>query len=177
MKWLRRAGIAVGVLLGIGLLTAGVGALLPVEHTASVSAVVRGSPEEVWAVITDVEGLSAWRPDVDSVRPAEEGTAREGWTEYTSTAPLAMDVPVWDPPGRLVTRIADEGLPFGGSWTYELSPEGDGTRVMLTEDGEIYNPLFRAMSRFVFGYDATMRRYLDALESRMESAPARGGAP
>ncbi|HZD05714.1 MAG TPA: hypothetical protein VE173_12380, partial [Longimicrobiales bacterium] len=66
--------------------------------------------------------------------------------------------------------IADEGLPFGGTWTYVLEPDAGGTRVTLTEDGEIYNPFFRFMARFVFGYDGTMRSYLDGLEARMGGA-------
>ncbi|HSR42141.1 MAG TPA: SRPBCC family protein, partial [Longimicrobiales bacterium] len=71
-------------------------------------------------------------------------------------------------PTRLVTRIADEDLPFGGTWTYELEPTGDGrTRVTITEDGEVYNPVFRFMARFVFGHTATMDTYLDGLEARM----------
>ena len=45
--------------------------------------------------------------------------------------------------------------------------DGEGTRVTLTENGEIYNPVFRFMARFVFGYDGTMRTYLDGLEARM----------
>ena len=33
----------------------------------------------------------------------------------------------------------------------------------ITENGEIYNPFFRFMARFVFGYTATMETYLKAL--------------
>ena len=67
---------------------------------------------------------------------------------------------------RLVTRIADTGLPFGGQWTYELVPDGEGTRLTITEDGEVYNPLFRFVSRFVMGHTATIERYLDDVEKR-----------
>jgi hypothetical protein len=73
----------------------------------------------------------------------------------------------FEPPRRLVTRIADEDLPFGGTWTYELEPLGASTRVILTENGEVYNPIFRFVSRFLLGHDATMIVYLDALEERM----------
>ncbi len=35
--------------------------------------------------------------------------------------------------------------------------------VTITENGEIYNPFFRFMARFVFGYTVTMETYLKAL--------------
>ena len=57
-------------------------------------------------------------------------------------------------------QIADKKLPFGGTWTYEVSPEAGGARLRITEDGEIRNALFRFLSRFVFGYNATMDTYL-----------------
>jgi hypothetical protein len=71
------------------------------------------------------------------------------------------------PPRRLVTRVADPDLPYGGTWTFELDPQPAGTRLTITERGEIYNPIFRVFARFVFGYAATMERYLDALEARL----------
>ena len=61
-------------------------------------------------------------------------------------------------------RIADPELPFGGTWTYELKPEGTGTRLVITERGEVYNPIFRFMSRFVFSRTATMEKMVADLE-------------
>jgi hypothetical protein len=71
------------------------------------------------------------------------------------------------PPRRLVTRIADADLPFGGTWTFELAPEEGGTRVTITERGEIRNPIFRAVARYVFGYGATMEAFLDELRAHI----------
>ena len=70
------------------------------------------------------------------------------------------------PPSRLVTRVAD-GLPYGGTWTFELAPEGGGTRLTITEHGEVYNPIFRVLARFVFGHAATMEAYLEDLAARL----------
>ena len=58
------------------------------------------------------------------------------------------------PPPERVTRIADESLPFGGSWTYRVVGNEKGCTLTIREDGEVYNPLFRFMSRFVFGHIA-----------------------
>jgi hypothetical protein len=71
----------------------------------------------------------------------------------------------------MVVRIADPDLPFGGTWTYELKQEESGTRVTITERGEVYNPIFRFMSRFVFSHTATLERYLAALRARAAQQP------
>ena len=70
------------------------------------------------------------------------------------------------PPRRMVTRI-DPGLPFGGTWTYHLVPEAEGTALTITEDGEVYNPVFRFVSRFVMGHTATIDTYLKYLKIKL----------
>lgn len=161
------------ILLGAGLLillVAGaylVGTALPLRHRATVSEVVRAPPEQVWAAVTTVDSFPRWRRGVESVERLPERNGRPVWVERSRTAPMTMEAVELDPPRRLVTRIADEELPFGGTWTFELEPEGPDTRVTLTENGEIRNPLFRFMSRFVFGYEHTMRNYLEDLEGHL----------
>ena len=51
-------------------------------------------------------------------------------------------------------------------WTYEIAPAPNGTTLTITEDGEVYNPIFRFMSRFVFGHEATMASYLERRRRR-----------
>ncbi|MDA1004477.1 MAG: hypothetical protein O3B31_14220 [Chloroflexi bacterium] len=69
--------------------------------------------------------------------------------------PLAFETLVADAPARLVRRIVSDG-PFGGQWTIALADDGAGTTVTVTEDGEIYSPLFRFVSRLVLGHTRTM---------------------
>jgi len=61
---------------------------------------------------------------------------------------------------KLVTRIADKNLPFGGTWTYEIAPDNRGTTLTITEHGEVYNPVFRFISRSVIGHTAQIDQYL-----------------
>jgi len=79
---------------------------------------------------------------------------------------MPYEITVYDPPKRLVTTIADDTLPFGGSWTYEIAPADGGSLLTVTENGEIYNPFFRFMARFIFGYHATMETYLKNLAKK-----------
>jgi hypothetical protein len=39
--------------------------------------------------------------------------------------------------------------------------------VTITEDGQIYNPVFRFVSRFVLGYESTMRGVLRDLGNHL----------
>lgn len=168
---MQRAGKIVawglGGVAGLAVLVILVALFLPVRHSATVSRVVAGTPEEVWAVITDVEAFSTWRTDIDRAEHIEPRAGWPAWREEGPSGSLTFEMAGVEPPKRLVTEIVDEGLPFGGTWTYVLEPSGAGTLVTITEDGLIYSPVYRFVSRFFLGYEGTMVTYLDALEARM----------
>jgi uncharacterized protein YndB with AHSA1/START domain len=166
-KLLRIALWAAGGLGALVLLVVLVGLFLPVRHSATVARDVRGTPDEVWAVITDVEGFAAWRPDVDRAERLEPIGGWPAWREEGPSGTLTLAIAAVEPRRRLVTEIVDEGLPFGGRWTYLLEPSQTGTHLTITEDGFIYNPVFRFVARFFLGYEGTAVAYLDALEARM----------
>ena len=140
-----------------------IGALLPTAHTVTRSAPVGQPPDVVWKTIRDVDGYPSWRPGVRSVKRL----ADERWQEYDGRQLITFEVAEEHPPTLLVTRIVDDNLPFGGTWTYAVTPGPDGgSTVTVTEDGEVYNPVFRFVSRFVLGHAATIDRYLKALAER-----------
>ena len=49
-----------------------------------------------------------------------------------------------------------------------LEESGGKTKVTITENGEVYNPIFRFVSKFIIGYSATANRYLADLRSELE---------
>ena len=171
MKW---AGIILGGLAAVVALMVAIGALLPKAHVATQSARFKAQSPALWQAITDVAKFPQWRKDLKDVVPPPPGAdARAGWTEvWTHGERVPIEVKQWNPPAKLVTRIAAKDLAFGGTWTYELTPSGGGTELRITENGEVYNPLFRFLSRFVFGHTPTMRNYLlalgDSLGERVE---------
>jgi hypothetical protein len=59
---------------------------------------------------------------------------------------------------------------FRGSWSYELTatPEG-GTTLVVTEKGEVDNPVFRAMMIFMDKH-ATMMAFHRALAARTQDS-------
>ena len=72
-----------------------------------------------------------------------------------------------DPPHRMVTRLAGSDLAVGGTWSWTLRPEGDGTIVEVREDGTIRSPIQRLLAHFVTGHSDSMESYLEALALRV----------
>jgi hypothetical protein len=162
-KWIL---IVAGALVSLVLLVVLVGSLLPVSHVASRAAEFRQSPDTLWRAITDVAAYPRWRSGIAGVQVLAEVDGHQRWVEDEGRQRVAFEATESDPPRRLVVRIADGNLPFGGSWTYVLTPTDSGTRLGITENGEVYNPLFRFLSRFVFGHTATIDGYLQSLGTR-----------
>ena len=140
-----------------------VGALLPRKHVASREIVVPKAPDEVYSVIRDFAAAPSWRTDLKAIEMLEPVEGRLRFRENSSNGIITYEVVHDRPNEELVTRIVDRDLGYFGSWTYELSAAESGTRVRITEDGEVPNVLFRFVSRFVFGHTATMDTYLKAL--------------
>ena len=158
-----------GLILALVVLVLVVGWLLPVKHQALQAATFSATPERVWQLITDIDSFPGWRGDVKGVTRLPDRDGHIVWVEEGSNGRMKMEVDLSEPPQRLVTRIADPDLPFGGTWTYRISPASNGTTLTITEDGEVYNPIFRVMSRFVFGHEATMAAYLSAAQKKLRS--------
>ena len=163
IRWLLYGA---GTLLFLIAVVVGVGLLLPVSHQASRSVRISRPPAEVFALIADFERHPEWRTDVRRVTVEGTGVGAKV-REESGGDTLRLRVEAWEPPGRLRMRIDDPALPFGGTWTYTLRPVDGGTELTVVEDGEVYNPVFRFMSRFVLGHDATIARYLADLKQRL----------
>lgn len=163
MKWIA---IVVAVLVALVAVMAIVGAMLPRHHVATRRARFAPPPAEVWGVLTDFEHAASWRSDLERVEMLPDHDGLPAFREHGSNGAIAMQVVERRAPSHLVTRIADPDLPFGGTWTWELTAEGSGTTLSITERGEVKNPLFRFLSRFVFGHTATMDKVLTDLAAK-----------
>jgi len=161
MKWLL--AIVAIVVVGIWLIAA-IGAALPESHVATRSADLSATPEKVWEIITDPANYPAWRADITKVEHIS-GTPLK-WAEFSGGDKITYEADVFEPPSHFAARIADPDLPFGGRWDYRIESAGSGSRVTITEHGEVYNPVFRFVSRFVMGHTATIDKYLTALAAR-----------
>lgn len=152
------------------------GYMLPRSHVASREKTLTAPPAAVYDVIVRTADYPQWRNGVlrvDELAPVEE---KRSYREVSGSDAITYVVDEEVPGKRVVTRIADPSLPFGGSWTFEIDSLPEGSRLRITENGEVYNPIFRFASRFVLGHHATIDQYLADLETRLATT-ARGSTP
>ena len=168
------AGI-IGLLVLAFLILYVAGSRMPREHRTQMTKVFRSNRATVWAALTDYASMPQWWPAVKSIRTEK---LPDG-TELTwNTDSHGQEIPFRTGESRtnekLVRVIAKDDLPFGGTWTYELvdAPQG-GTQLTLTEDGYIKPPIFRAMARWFFGLDTTMKDFLAHFEKRVAALEAK----
>jgi uncharacterized protein YndB with AHSA1/START domain len=163
MRWVALGVIVISAIAG---LVALIGSRLPRSHHASGERTLPVPPELLWRTLTDLDAYPSWRRDVKRVIRLADRDGKPMWIEEGKSGKLTFAFERIEAPKVLVSRIADPNLPFGGTWTFEVAPAPHGSRLRISEAGEIYNPLFRFMARFIFGYDGTINAYLTALEGK-----------
>ena len=137
-------GVACVVVVIVGIAGA-VGAAQPVGHVASRSETFTVSAEQLWDL------------SVAAFRRANDGS---------------YAIVEQERPRRLVTAIVDKKLPYGGSWTYDFVPAAGGATLTVVEHGEVYNPVFRFVSRYVIGHTRTLDAFFAGLRNAADSLPA-----
>jgi uncharacterized protein YndB with AHSA1/START domain len=154
-------------LVGLVALVAAIGAMLPKEHTASRAMRFRPQPAVLFATVGDFAKYPEWRSDVSRVEV--EGAVGQGAVirEHGANGTIPYRIEVFEPPSKIVMRIADPSLSFGGTWTFEVFQNDSGSELVITENGEVYNPIFRFMSKFFFSQTATMDQYLADLKKKL----------
>ncbi|MBY0495789.1 MAG: SRPBCC family protein [Cyanobacteria bacterium] len=141
MRWILWTIVALVGVVGIIALA---GFFLPVRHEASRSAEFNKPPDAVFALIADPDTYQGW------------------W----DGAEVKTEVVERVPPTKLVTRIVGE-TQSGGTWTFDIAPTPNGSRMTITERGEIDNVVFRTLAKYVFGYTSTMEASLAAAQKRL----------
>jgi hypothetical protein len=160
MKWVL---LTVAVVIGVGLLMLVIGLLLPRNHVATSQVELKQPIDSVWATVRSLGDTPSFWPELKGSSRMPDVDGRETWGQTMKNGfslPLVIDEE--RPPNLLVTRIVAKEAPFGGTWRYSLEAATGGTRVTLTEDGWVSNPMFRVISRLM-GHHTTLDSYLKAL--------------
>ena len=122
------------VLASVLILITLVGGLLPKDHSATRQARYRQPPEAIWKAITDVDAMPSWREGLKSVKHLPDKNGLPAHLEVTSMGEIPMETIEMTPPRKLVRRIRDQKLPFGGTWTFEITPTTEGSTLRITEE-------------------------------------------
>ena len=137
------------VVLLLALFVAGgivIGGRLPQDHVATRTVTFRRRPEDVWAAIND--------PAIMDARGQGMGK-----TELVESAA----------PRRLVRKVVGE-KDYGGTWTCEIVRAPDGCALTITEEGYVYNPFFRFVSKYVIGHQRSIDGVMANLKRRFSEA-------
>jgi len=157
MIWLLYIAGTLAVLIA---LIALIGLTLRADHVSTRAAVIPRPPDEVYARIRDVARYPTWRKDVKKVELLPEIAGKPAFREHGAQGSIPFVIDEEVPPSRLVTRIADDHLPFGGRWLISLAAAPTGTLVTVTEEGVVKNPIFRFLSRTIFSLSRTQETWL-----------------
>jgi hypothetical protein len=162
MKWIL---VPIVAIVAVGLLVTIIGMTLPAAHVASRRARFLSNPQVVFDTISDPNG---WRTGVHRIESVYPINGRERWKEIDKDENgVTYELVESTRPLRRVTRIVDENLPYSGTWTLEIAPAPGGSTLSITERGEVKNPIFRFVSRFVMGHHRTIDTYLRDLARKL----------
>lgn len=160
----------VAVLAALIIIMVFIGRSLPEKHTASQTRSFASSPDDVWKVVTNVSEWKSWRKGVKEAAMRGPDTFLEkgsnGDVEYRISNSVAGV--------SHTTTIITKDLPYGGAWHYVFEKEGSGCKLTITENGEVYNPFFRFMSKYIFGHDGTLKTYMNDLQAALRQPRAAG---
>lgn len=166
-------GIALIILVGIFVAIIVAGSLMPRYHQVSRAIDIQQAPDIVWQAITNFASVPSWHKEVIKVEKLDDRDGHEVWREtYKGDYPLTLETTECVPPRRLVRHIADVGGPFTGRWEFDLAPTEEGSRLTITEHGDIANPFFRFMARLFMNPATYLEMYLEALAAKYGQEPA-----
>jgi hypothetical protein len=162
-------GVAIGIAVMLVLVTYVIGLFLPADHVAEDERVVHGAPVELVAArIRSVESQPKWRRGVKAIEllpPDNAGGIH--YREVGGNGTMSFRLREVTPNRKFESVMTDDALPFGGRWIISIDPVDNGTRLRIREEGTVRPPIFRTLSRFVFGHQSTLKAYLNDLEASL----------
>ncbi|CAN5609236.1 SRPBCC family protein [soil metagenome] len=148
-------------------------------RTGSATIDINASPREVWAAITDVTRIGEWSPECLAARwvPDATGPAKGAKFEGDNEIRVAgRVVKRWTTTSEVTVSEAEKRFEFLAAgyttWSYELAPTADGTRVTESFSyepkgfmGFIYERLLSRSKMMTKGMQRTLARVKGKLES------------
>ena len=114
------------------------GLATPREHVVARTMVVPASIDAVWPVVRD---------------SVQQGS-------------VAFAVKTENAPRALVADRLDDNMQPADSWTWAMQPDGDGTRITITQRGSVENPVVRFIATYA-GHTRHLDRYLRELAKQL----------
>jgi uncharacterized protein YndB with AHSA1/START domain len=167
-SWLLGLLIAI---VALGAIVFVVGLMIPAEDETVVSITLAAPPHVVWQVLTDYAALGSWQPQYarTELTTSRSGSQPARWRAvFKDGYVVNFEETEYDAPRRLVNKIADKNLPFGGSWTMVLTPVQEGTHLTLISKAELPNPFLRIAAKLLARPRPILENVLHELKKKVE---------
>ena len=164
-------------LVGLFVLISILGRILPGDFAATVETTLPHAPQAVWDAIADFKRhpLAGGMARGVEVEEPDEGTNGPQWVEDIGSSNVRIRTKSADAPTALVRTMEDLVVPMTATWTYTLTPDGEGTRLKLESKtrvdlGTWHAPIFRVLIRLFNGVEKGVRHYVARLKQSLEKA-------
>jgi uncharacterized protein YndB with AHSA1/START domain len=117
--------------------------------------------EVVWEALTDASSISDWLMATDDFRPEIGARFRMKTGNLSASGWVEAEVLELDPPRRMVWSWTAARNAAPTSVTFELVPDGEGTRLTLTHAGQIDPVVGARLAEGWPGRIELLRRSLD----------------
>ncbi len=151
----------------------GYGTNLPATHKFNKTAIYDKPIELIWQAIADYEIQPQWSENTVSSELLESIDTQHGddiW-RFVYADGNFMDIKITQsqPPFLHISKIINTDYPFTGSWKFELAKIDDNkTKLVLTEEGTVENPLWRLIFKHIIGQEIGAESYLQELGDNLE---------
>ncbi|MCC7001660.1 MAG: SRPBCC family protein [Gemmatimonadaceae bacterium] len=157
-------GALIAIVLVTGIIAVLVGRRLPERHTATVTRDIPVPLSRVASIVRDIEAQPSWRAGLKRIVVTERPAGALRYVEHGSNGEIPFVFREVVPDREFTSVIDTDALPFGGEWTFTLTPlDSARTQVTIREDGVVRSALFRFVSTYIMGHTRTIDGYLDDL--------------
>lgn len=165
---------AVALLVLILVVATQLGKRIPPNHTIRATLHVSKPADQVFALVDDLEAQPKWDPGVTRIETLPDDAGKRRRRMFMGRNSFVLTDTTREPPTRLIRTIADDHPFFGGAWSFEFTPDGpDGnhTKVVLTEHGVINAPIPRLMMKHFVDPSMYLKRQLAAMARALGEEP------
>ncbi|HET7739030.1 MAG TPA: SRPBCC family protein [Mycobacterium sp.] len=151
-------------------------------RTGQASTHIDATPEQVWAIVSDLERMGEWSPECYRVEwldgatsPAKPGARFKGWNRYGLMRwSMTCEVKTADP-GREISWATVKGARELVVWTYRLRPASQGCELTESFEVQWLPPTAVLAEDFLMRdrdrrRDEAMRSTLDRIKKAAESS-------
>lgn len=157
-------GALIATVVVTGIFAVLIGRRLPERHTATVTRDVPAPLARVASIVRDIEAQPQWRTGLTRIVVAERPAGALRYVEHGSNGEIPFVFREVVPDREFTSVIDTDALPFGGEWTFTLTPlDSARTQLTIREDGVVRSALFRFVSTYMMGHTRTIDGYLDDL--------------